>query len=74
MKTQRREGGVKIEILVADPTENLDFDEHIILPSVPCGYFALGTLSETCLKDNIFDVHVTQHKLTTFSNMPKCKC
>ena len=43
-----KEGGeVKFWILVAIPLKSPDFDENMILPHVPCGHFALGTLSET---------------------------
>ena len=31
----------------------------MILPHVPCGHFALCTLSETCLKDAVFEINVT---------------
>ena len=31
----------------------------MILPHVPCGHFALITLSETCLKDAVFEINVT---------------
>ena len=31
----------------------------MILPHVPCGHFALSTLSETCLKDAVFEINVT---------------
>ena len=50
-----------------------DFDEHMILPDVPCGHFAFGTLSETCFKDTVFDVNVRRHKLTTISKIQKCQ-
>ena len=36
-----------------------DFDKNMILPHVPCGHFALSTLSETCLKDVVFEINVT---------------
>ena len=35
-----------------------DVDKRLILPDVPCEHFALGTLSETCLKDVVSDVNV----------------
>ena len=41
-----------------------DFDKNIILSDVPCGQFALGTLSQICLKDDVFDLTVRQQKLT----------
>ena len=41
---------MKIEILVANPIEKSRFGQTIILPDVPCGHFALGTLSKTYLK------------------------
>ena len=44
-----------------------DFDKNIISPDVPCGHFALGTLSEACLKDVVVDVTARQHKLTKIS-------
>ena len=28
------------------------------LPYVPCGHFALGTLSKTCSKDAVFEINV----------------
>ena len=31
------------------------------LPYVPCGHFALGTLSETCCKEHIFDRNVKKY-------------
>ena len=49
-----------------------DFDKKIIVPDVPCGQFALGTLSETCLKDIVFEAKVRQQKNTFFSKVPKC--
>ena len=36
-----------------------DFDKKLILPHVRCGHFALGALSETCLKDAVFEINVT---------------
>ena len=36
-----------------------DFDKNMILPHVPCGHFALSTLSETRLKDAVFEINVT---------------
>ena len=42
----------------------------MILPYVPCGHFDLSTLSETCLKDAVFDVNVRRQKL---SNLVKSK-
>ena len=36
-----------------------DFDKNMILPHVPCGHFALSTLSEACLKDAVFEINVT---------------
>ena len=35
--------------------KSLDFNKNMISPDVPCGYFALGTLPETCLKDIVFN-------------------
>ena len=32
----------------------------MIVPYVPCGHFALGTLSETCVKVPVFEVNVKQ--------------
>ena len=51
----------------------------MILPHVPGGHFALCTLSETCLKDAVFEINVTAffHKKMQSSNMsfltPKSK-
>ena len=45
----------------------------MILPYVPCGHFALGTLSETCFKDAVFEVNVRQHKLTKISKIQNVK-
>ena len=50
-----------------------DFDENMILPDVPCGHFALGTLSETCFKDAVFDINVRRHKLTKNSQVQNCQ-
>ena len=56
-----------------------DFDKNMILPHVPCGHFALSTLSETCLKDIVFEINVTSnfHKKWQKSKMsilrPKSK-
>ena len=56
-----------------------DFDKNMILPHVSCGHFALGTLSETCLKDAVFEINVTSkfHKQKQNSKMsnltPKSK-
>ena len=36
-----------------------DVDKNMILPYVQCGHFALSTLSETCLKDAVFEINVT---------------
>ena len=36
-----------------------DFDKNMISPHVPCGHFALSTLSETCLKDAVSEINVT---------------
>ena len=70
-KTQKG-GTVKFEISVANPIEKLDFDQHMILRDVPCDHFAFDTLSQTCLKDAVFDINVRQHKLTRISKIPKC--
>ena len=37
-----------------------EFDKNIIFSPGLCGHFALGTLSETNLKDAVFDVNVRQ--------------
>ena len=56
-----------------------DFYKDMILPHVPCGHFALSTLSETCLKDAVFYINVTSknHKKMKISKMsfltPKSK-
>ena len=49
-----------------------DFDKNMILPHVPCGHFALSTLSETCLKDAVFEINVTSKfykQKATFKNV-----
>ena len=33
----------------------------MILPHVPCGHFALSALSETCLKDVVFEMNVASN-------------
>ena len=38
-----------------------DFDENMILPYVPCGHFALSTLSETCFKVSVFETDVKKY-------------
>ena len=60
-----------MEISVANPIEKFVLDKNMILPDVPCGHFALGTLSETCFKDAVFDVNVRRQKVTKFSNIEK---
>ena len=56
-----------------------DFDKNMILPHLPCGHFALSTLSETCLKDAVFEINVTsnfdkkKHKSIMSSLRPKSK-
>ena len=55
---QQEGGSVKIDFLIANLVENWHFDKNMILPYVPCGRFALGTLSETCFKDAVFDTNV----------------
>ena len=49
-----------------------DFDKNMILPHVPCGHFALSTLSETCLEDAVFEINVTS-KFHKNSNNQKYK-
>ena len=48
-----------------------DFDKNMMLPHVPCGHFALSTLSETCLKDVVFEINVASqiHKKQQHSKM-----
>ena len=41
--------------------------KKMILPYVPCGHFALSTLSETCFKDAVFEVNVRHKKYRKFS-------
>ena len=43
----------------------------MILPYVPCGHFALSTLSETCFKDAVFEVNVRHKKYIENSQNPK---
>ena len=64
---------MNIEILVANPIESPDFDENMILPDVPCGHFALGTLSDTCFTDAVCDVNVRRQNLTKVSKIQKCQ-
>ena len=40
---------------------------------VPCGHFALGTLSETCLKDAGFDVNVKPKKILNLAKSRNAK-
>ena len=51
---------------------NSDVDEIMMLPDVPCGHFAIGTLSETCLKDAVFNINVTTQKVTKSKNVNFC--
>ena len=45
----------------------------MIQPDIPCGYFAPGTLLETCFQDAGFDVNVRQQKWAQISNIQKCQ-
>ena len=54
---------METDILEADPIERPDFDKNMILSDVPCGHFALSTLSETCFTDAVFGLNVRQQKL-----------
>ena len=45
-----------------------DLDKNMILPHVPCGHFALSTLSETCIKDAVFEINVTSKTYKTLQN------
>ena len=40
----------------------------MILPYVPCGHFALGTLSETFCKDAVFEVNIRQTNNENYQN------
>ena len=53
-----KRGGAKSRFYWQIQFKSSDVDEHMILPDVPCGHFALGTCSKTCLKDVVFDIKV----------------
>ena len=38
------------------------FDDNIIISPSVCGHFALGTSSQTYLKDDVFEIHVFWEK------------
>ena len=61
-RKRKKVGKVQFQNSVATPIDTLDFDKNTILPDVPCGHFAVGTLSETCFKDVVFEVNVRQQK------------
>ena len=63
----------KFEMLVANLIEKSRFLQKNVLPEVPCGHFAPGTLSETCFKDVVVEVHVRQHKLTKMRKIQRCQ-
>ena len=48
-----------------------DFDKNMILPDVPCGHSAFGTLSETCFQYVVFKVNVRRHTLTKIGKYVK---
>ena len=41
-----------------------DFDKNMIFSPGLCGHFALGTLSETYLKDAVFEINVQDQNIT----------
>ena len=45
----------------------------MISPDFPRGHFALGTLSETCFEDVVFEVNVRQQNLTKISEIKNVK-
>ena len=59
---------MKIDMLVAKPIEKSRLYKNMISGDVPYGHFALGTLSETCLKDMVFDVNVRQQTYQNLDN------
>ena len=48
-----------------------EFNEHIIYDPGLCGHFALGTLSETCVKDTVFVLDDKSWQTT--SKIKKCQ-
>ena len=48
---KHKRGGGENQDLNGIQLKSPDLDKNMISPDVPCGHFALGTLSETCLKD-----------------------
>ena len=48
-----------------------DFDNNIIFSPGLCGHFALGTLSETYLKDAVFEINVFSEKINRNDKIPK---
>ena len=62
-----RGDGVKFKNLNANLMKSPDFYKSMTSPDVPCGHFALGTLSETCFKNPVFDVDVRRQEFTKVS-------
>ena len=50
-----------------------DVNKNMELPDVPCGHFALGTLSGMCSKDVVFEVTVRQQNFTKISKIQNCQ-
>ena len=48
-------------------------DKHIIFSPGLCGHFALGTLSNTYLKDAVFELKVFGKKSPNMSKLPNVK-
>ena len=50
-----------------------DFDKNIIVTPGLCGHFALGTLSETYLKDTVFERNVFTEQIAQNDKIQKCQ-
>ena len=49
-----------------------DVDKNMIFSPGLCGHFALGTLSETYLKDAVFERNVFREKIAKNDKIQKC--
>ena len=50
-----------------------DFDKNMKFSPGLCGHFALGTLSETYLKDAVFEINVFSKKIPKNANIEDVK-
>ena len=48
-------------------------DKNIVFPSGLCGHVALGTLSETCVEDVVFEINVFTNRACKKKLTQKCK-